>query len=90
MGWREHAACRAQGISVEAFFPPPASKASAADGVRGVCFPCPVRLDCLIAGDGFRGVWGGTTERERRLVLSGRLTLADVDARWRSRTKVPA
>ena len=39
---------------------------------REVCAACPVRLDCLIDALDHRilfGVWGGTTERERRSLL---------------------
>lgn len=50
--------------------------------VKRICEPCPVRLDCLVEALDSRieyGVWGGWTERQRRLVLSQH---ADV-ASWR-------
>lgn len=50
---------------------------------RGVCMGCPVRYDCLAEALDNRiewGVWGGMTERERRLLLRQR---PDVRS-WRS------
>jgi WhiB family redox-sensing transcriptional regulator len=48
-----------------------------------VCTGCPVRMECLAEALDHRiewGVWGGMTERERRLLLRQR---SDVDS-WRS------
>lgn len=46
---------------------------------RAVCVPCPVRTDCLrwaLARNERYGVWGGTSERERRRI---RRSIADGD-----------
>lgn len=43
--------------------------------VRGFCFACPVRTECLAHALDERvefGVWGGMTERERRALLRSR------------------
>jgi hypothetical protein len=40
---------------------------------KRVCWPCPVRKVCLVAGIDERfGVWGGLTERDRALVREGK------------------
>ncbi|MCF2707288.1 WhiB family transcriptional regulator [Arcanobacterium haemolyticum] len=47
-------------------------KGAAQRQVRQVCFNCPVRLNCLIDALDSKatyGVWGGLTERERRVLL---------------------
>jgi len=62
--WMASAACRDAGVEV--FFP--------ARGVRpmaalALCAACTVRAECLayaMADREFQGVWGGTSERERR------------------------
>jgi WhiB family transcriptional regulator, redox-sensing transcriptional regulator len=39
--------------------------------VREICDSCPVRLDCLefaLSDDSITGLWGGTTDVERRLI----------------------
>jgi len=70
-GWRENAACRAQDPGL--FFP---------DGMAGptlgqvraaklVCRACPVRIQCLDFATRtgvVSGIWGGTTEQERRIM----------------------
>ncbi len=62
--WITTAACR--GINPDLFFPARGEDTTAA---KAVCRGCPVRLDCLRHalnnGEHF-GVWGGTSERERR------------------------
>jgi len=50
----------------ELFFPETATQSRAA---RAVCARCPVCAECLtdaLTHDRVYGVWGGTTERERR------------------------
>lgn len=79
--WRADAACI--GEDVEEFFPERGETTALAKSVCGVCL---VRVDCLqyalVTGQKF-GIWGGTSERERRrmrrgLVKAGRLRpLAD-------------
>ena len=70
--WRHDALCR--GVETDLFFPAgelgeePVKHAQAA---KAVCFKCPVREACLeyaLATDQPFGVWGGTTEAERRSI----------------------
>lgn len=65
--WHERAACR--GRSVEMFFSEEPADIRAA---LRVCQACPVRQPCYelaMANREYFGVWGGTTERERRRVF---------------------
>lgn len=72
--WRDQAACR--GVGPEVMFP--------SDGVgvvraQQVCGSCPVRDACLayaLAKPEDHGVWGGTSERERRAMLRHRRSSA--------------
>jgi WhiB family redox-sensing transcriptional regulator len=68
--WQIGAACRTENLEI--FY------SGAADDVReavSLCRRCPVRGTCLEAaverGEWF-GVWGGTTERERRRLIRNR------------------
>ena len=67
--WREHAACR--GLPADPFFEERGGQAREAEEV---CAGCPVRLECLqeavLGPPTFysHGVWGGTTERHRRVL----------------------
>ena len=71
--WVEQAACA--GVDPALFFPD--RGASLADA-RQVCAGCPVRVECLEyaleAGEKF-GVWGGTSEKERRAMRRQRLAV---------------
>jgi WhiB family redox-sensing transcriptional regulator len=63
--WTLLAKCRGM---EDALFP----EASEQKRARGVCNGCPVRSECLAEALDNRiewGVWGGMTERERRLLL---------------------
>ena len=63
--WTLRAKCRG---TEDALFP----EASEQKRARAVCAGCPVRPDCLAEALDNRiewGVWGGMTERERRLLL---------------------
>lgn len=74
--WTVLAKCRGM---EDALFPEPAEQRR----VRMLCVDCPVRLECLAEALDNRiewGVWGGMTERERRLLLRQR---PDVTS-WRS------
>lgn len=68
-GWRTNAACRR--LDGELFFPVssrgPDYEIRVAEAKR-VCRGCPVRSDCLDYALTIRpqGIWGGTTEDERR------------------------
>lgn len=73
--WRDHAACR--DIDPELFFPVGNAGPALAqiDRAKRVCAGCAVRVPCLkwaLASGQDAGVWGGTTEDERRVLRSGR------------------
>jgi WhiB family redox-sensing transcriptional regulator len=73
--WRLRALC-AQ-TDPEAFFP---EKGGSARAALAVCAECPVRGECLnhaLENDERFGVWGGTTERERRRLRRQRQEAAD-------------
>lgn len=71
--WVEQAACA--GVDPDLFFPDRGASRAAA---RRVCAGCPVRAECLEyaleAGEKF-GVWGGTSEKERRAMRRQRLAV---------------
>jgi WhiB family transcriptional regulator, redox-sensing transcriptional regulator len=67
--WRDHAACR--GLDPDLFFPVTTAGASLAEieAARRVCQRCPVTTPCLrwaLDLGQVSGIWGGTTEEERR------------------------
>jgi WhiB family redox-sensing transcriptional regulator len=67
--WRDHAAC--SGLDPDLFFPVSASGASLPDieAAKRVCQRCPVTTPCLrwaLHLGHVSGIWGGTTEEERR------------------------
>jgi WhiB family transcriptional regulator, redox-sensing transcriptional regulator len=71
--WRVAARCRT--ADAEGLFVTGAQQREA----REFCFACPVRTECLAHALDQRiefGVWGGTTERERRALLRGRPEVA--------------
>lgn len=62
--WQGSARCVE--VDPEIFFPERGGSSKAA---RAVCSDCPVRLECLryaLANREQFGIWGGTSERERR------------------------
>ena len=62
--WREFAAC--VGKDPDLFFP---RRGGATEPARQVCAGCPVKADCLDHALKHRetfGIWGETSERERR------------------------
>lgn len=64
--WRDKAACH--GADSDVFFP---ERGESADPARQVCARCPVRQPCLVYAldEGIaHGIWGGLTERERRVL----------------------
>lgn len=64
--WHRRAACRGRGTN--AFFPSPGDSLNAA---RAFCARCEVQAECraaAVADAGLQGFWGGTSERERRLI----------------------
>lgn len=77
LGWQQDAACL--GMNPELFFPGRGDTGTLNEAKR-VCRECPVQEQCLEYS--FRhhelwGVWGGTSERERRRLRRQR-TLARV------------
>jgi WhiB family redox-sensing transcriptional regulator len=66
--WRDDAACR--DVDPELFFPLGTSDASSLqiEEAKRICRTCPVSAPCLrwALDSGDAGVWGGTTEDERR------------------------
>ena len=68
--WRHSALCAQD--DPELFFPEKGKRSRAA---RAVCADCPVRKECLsdaLTHDRVYGVWGGTTEQERRKLTTTR------------------
>lgn len=66
--WQEKALCRDQDVTI--FFP---EKGESSRAAKKICARCPVRIECLnyALRNGERyGVWGGTSERERRRLKS--------------------
>jgi len=62
--WRERALCAE--VDPELFYPDTGQPAAPA---KNICRACEVRTDCLswaMANGELFGVWGGTTERERK------------------------
>lgn len=70
--WQDHAAC--VGYPTDLFFP---STGETPAEAKALCARCPVRDDCLeesLKDYGYvtRGVWGGTSTRERDAIRLGR------------------
>jgi WhiB family transcriptional regulator, redox-sensing transcriptional regulator len=90
--WWSLAAC--QHADPDLFFPVSGTGPGRAQivGAKAVCARCPVRSDCLhyaLAADPVQGVWGGTSEEERRL-LRQRQAKARVRAARRRGVTTPA
>ncbi|GAA1110420.1 WhiB family transcriptional regulator [Nocardiopsis metallicus] len=71
-GWWAWAACR--DMDPDLWFPAQSTSVRAA---KRVCRVCPVQLNCLTDALGrgeLYGVWGGTSEEERRLIRAVRRT----------------
>ena len=69
--WRDHAACRHE--DPDLFFPIGTSGPTLlqTEQAKAVCRRCSVQEQCLrwaVDTDQFIGVWGGTSENERRAV----------------------
>lgn len=82
MDWRHHAACR--DVDPELFFPIGNSGPALLqiEEAKQVCRRCPVCADCLqwaLESGQDAGVWGGTSEEERRALK--RRTAAYAEAR---------
>ena len=64
--WMRHAVCA--GCDPELFFP---ERGGDSNTPKAICRTCPVRQDCLnwaLDHHEIHGVWGGTSERERRMI----------------------
>lgn len=62
--WVEHAECR--GAPTEEFFP---ERGEDTQTAKVICAACPVSVECLawaLDHGEKHGIWGGTSERERR------------------------
>lgn len=62
--WQTRAACRGSGPSNYV-----TDRGTSTDAARATCARCEVRTDCLafaLADPSLEGVWGGTSDRERR------------------------
>lgn len=72
ISWRQRGAC--QGLDPAVFFPDEGDEVAASVAIS-VCDTCDVRIACLehaLASREKEGVWGGTTERERRRITRQR------------------
>jgi WhiB family redox-sensing transcriptional regulator len=72
LDWRQSAAC--QHCSPELFFPAGTTGAAVheIEAAKAICATCPVQPECLRYALQSRqefGIWGGTTEDERRGLL---------------------
>ena len=66
IGWRDNAACRDLGPKI--FY---VDRGESSTEALAVCASCPVRLECLataLATTDPHGIWGGLSERYRRLI----------------------
>jgi WhiB family redox-sensing transcriptional regulator len=92
LAWQAQAACR--GFDVNLFFPDGEARETRAQvaDAKAVCAGCRVRRPCLefaLAYPEEKGIWGGTTEQERR-VLRHPPERADRADRAERRTPPPA
>lgn len=72
VSWQDQANCR--GVDPDIFFPLP-KDVPAERTAKAVCAACPVRSECLDYALDHRmdsGIWGGLTEKERRVILKRR------------------
>jgi len=70
--WQDQANCL--GSDPDLFFPTTGSNIAARQA-KQICFGCVVRLQCLeyaLANREKFGIWGGLSERQRRVVLEER------------------
>lgn len=78
LAWQSQANC--QGLDPDLFFP---ERGASTREAKTVCGDCAVKGDCLewalAAGEKF-GIWGGTSERERRRLRKARRSAAAEDS----------
>lgn len=74
--WMNRGLCTIAGIHPETFFPPKTDGRNAGRDARKICADCPVRQTCLEYAIEFPthldGIWGGTSEIERRAMRRAR------------------
>jgi WhiB family redox-sensing transcriptional regulator len=69
--WHQRAACRGVGAAAYVI-----GRGGQYDAARELCAVCPVHDECLavaLADPELMGLWGGTTERERRAMRRARV-----------------
>jgi hypothetical protein len=71
MSWRDNAACKSQNTSI--FFVTP--KSTHIRNVIPICQSCPVRQECFYESMiyGYTGIWGGSTEEQRHVLIKHKL-----------------
>lgn len=76
MPWVGEALCAAKNIPVDMFFPERGRNNNIAKAQQ-ICVGCPVRQQCFDYGmeNDERGIWGGTTGRERRQLRMRQITV---------------
>ena len=79
MPWVKNAECSDPNIPVDIFFPERGRNNNIARAQR-ICARCPVREECFVHGmnNDERGIWGGTTGRERRQLKMRQIRLDDL------------
>jgi WhiB family transcriptional regulator, redox-sensing transcriptional regulator len=79
LSWMLHGAC--QRVDPELFFPI-AGTARQVEAAKAVCAACAVRASCLSYALAAKpeGIWGGTTEEERRAARGSPVRLARLAA----------
>lgn len=68
--WRDLASCL--GVDGDLFFP---ARGEPTDEAKAICAGCIVREDCLeyaLTTKQYHGIWGGTSERERKRLRKAR------------------
>lgn len=86
--WMEVGLCKK--YPPEMFFP---SDSVGVDRAKRVCEPCPVINECLefaLENREDHGVWGGTSERERRRILKRRRLALAIEPKGTIYNKVDA
>lgn len=84
--WRERAACNADTVNPEWFFPD--LPGLAGNRAKSICAGCPVRDECLASAlwEPVCGIWGGTTKAER--VAMRRDMGMPLPSGWSARTQM--
>lgn len=72
--WRQRAACRLLPDDQTFIFWPGRGDSTTLEAARTVCLSCPVAQDCLdwALTNGEHGVWGGTSDKQRKEMRNGR------------------